>query len=456
MTKSYQDPVKQKAREKLREFIKSNLLSIKRPEDVKVVCFPGAEQDGQEALEVKEVYDPLGIPRQNITGLEYLSQNAARLRRANLGIEVVESDALNYFLKNQRKFDVISLDYTGQQTLREATTLECIASREFLDKRGILLTNFIGKREGDQMQEILARRLHSRLMDENNYLKEFGAKKSQIIYEEDINGFKSANTLDQLRNAITVETAMIFMGGLINFPVGLHMFSRDPKKDTVLNSLNENGGLVNEGIYDIDNLFDKEIAEEQRRIELEKAYYSYRVQEMFPILSPIVGRVGATSIINILQATVARPYLVSFMERYKYTGNNGSPMLMDLFSFKPFPYKTIDKLRSLIVYNPSDSSVVINPLGVSHDKFKKQLLSAIKEYLPYGHIAFDGRVDLGSSYVPQKRKERITKEQAIDLLRSGVDPVDIVECYGGFSKMQLAAYKARYVTVGKFGKAPDQ
>ncbi|MEA3514900.1 MAG: hypothetical protein U9R34_05455, partial [Nanoarchaeota archaeon] len=83
MVKSYNDPVKQKARDKLREFIANNLKPDYK--NAKVLCFPGAEHKGEEALEIKEVYDVLGIPRKNIVGLEYDEENAERLRKADLG-----------------------------------------------------------------------------------------------------------------------------------------------------------------------------------------------------------------------------------------------------------------------------------------------------------------------------------------------------------------------------------
>ncbi len=70
MSKTYNDPAKQLSRQKLRDFIQKTVLSKKRAKDVRVVCFPGAEVEGEEGLEIKEIYDPLGIPRKNITGLE--------------------------------------------------------------------------------------------------------------------------------------------------------------------------------------------------------------------------------------------------------------------------------------------------------------------------------------------------------------------------------------------------
>ena len=63
MVRSYNDPVKSLAREKQKQFIQRNLLPYKKPKNLRVLCFPGAEVDGEEAIEVKEIYDQLGIPR---------------------------------------------------------------------------------------------------------------------------------------------------------------------------------------------------------------------------------------------------------------------------------------------------------------------------------------------------------------------------------------------------------
>lgn len=158
MVDSYNDPVKQAAREKLLQFASKN-LDYKRSRDIKVVCFPGAEKDGEEALEVKEVYAKMGIPPGNITGLEKDPLIAQRLRNANLGINVIENYDWDFFSRTNTKFDIISLDYLGQQTQKQLETLEIIARRGILNHGGILCTNYSAKREGKPQKESLTYRL---------------------------------------------------------------------------------------------------------------------------------------------------------------------------------------------------------------------------------------------------------------------------------------------------------
>jgi hypothetical protein len=62
------------------------------------------------------------------------------------------------------------------------------------------------------------------------------------------------------------------------------------------------------------------------------------------------------------------------------------------------------------------------------------------------------RTHLGSSYDPSKRRRRISRKNALDLLKSGVPAAEIVEAYGGFTLRQLAAMKA-HITMGTYDKA---
>src|SRR3989344_2928766 len=157
MDKTYNDPVKQKAREKLRDFIARNLSFIK-PKDIHVLCFPGAEKEGEEAIEVKEVYDPLGIPRKNIVGLETDKIKFERLQRADLGIELVKASDTRFLERagaEGRRFDVISLDYTSFLTDERMYALDLIDGDELLGNFGIIATNYMGRREHKDAQSLL-------------------------------------------------------------------------------------------------------------------------------------------------------------------------------------------------------------------------------------------------------------------------------------------------------------
>src|SRR5204862_348573 len=97
------------------------------------------------------VYDPLGIPRKNIIGLEYDREKAERLTKAGLGISVVCSSDLDFFKKINQTFTIISLDYTGQKTWRERDVERYIAGRGLLENTGIFMANHSVRRESEKM-----------------------------------------------------------------------------------------------------------------------------------------------------------------------------------------------------------------------------------------------------------------------------------------------------------------
>jgi hypothetical protein len=117
------DEVKAKSRVMLREFITSE-LAYKRPKDIKVLCFPGID-----ACEIFEVYDPLGIPRKNIVGLEYIPEVAGELEAKQLGIQVIPKSLEEYVLsKHKLDFDVVSLDFLGPITQSQLNAMTTISN----------------------------------------------------------------------------------------------------------------------------------------------------------------------------------------------------------------------------------------------------------------------------------------------------------------------------------------
>ena len=126
LSKRYEsDWAKSKARTLLREMIKKHSLDYKKAQNLKVLCFPGID-----AAEIFEVYDPLGIRRENIVGVEMVPKIADRLEELNLGIKVVPS-TLEDYVNSQPDidFDVISLDYTGPITSDQLEVLTDIRNK---------------------------------------------------------------------------------------------------------------------------------------------------------------------------------------------------------------------------------------------------------------------------------------------------------------------------------------
>lgn len=153
--KSYNDPAKQQARMKLKDFIEKHLLTHKKPQELRVLCFPGAEQDGEEALEVKEIYDTLGIPRKNITGLEMDPTRAQRLHDSDLGIDIVQENDLEFLLelKDRTQWDIVCLDYTSYLHAEHSLVFAYLVKDQRLAARNVICTNFLGQRENRGAQD---------------------------------------------------------------------------------------------------------------------------------------------------------------------------------------------------------------------------------------------------------------------------------------------------------------
>src|SRR3989338_8232025 len=101
--------------------IESTLLKFRKTSELKVLCFPGID-----TAEVKQVYDLLGIPRYNITGVERESHVADQIEQNCPGINIVRGTLEEYVANLQRHdYDIISLDYIGACRLQQ---LDCLGT----------------------------------------------------------------------------------------------------------------------------------------------------------------------------------------------------------------------------------------------------------------------------------------------------------------------------------------
>ena len=464
MVQTYNDPVKQAAREKLSVFIRKKILPFRNPTGINVVCFPGAEIPGEEALEVKKVYDSLGIPRENIVGLEEDPVLAKRLEEANLGICVVNDLDINYFRNTQEKFDIISLDYTGQQTDDRLKALEVIIGRSLLNNYSILCTNYMAKRESKDMQKLLFHKFSRYGLDQNGTLISREKEDGRI---SELEGILQGGSLDlkSVKNAITYEIIRILKLGKRNIE-DLEILRRMPYTEQIIQDVKEQLTslrkteqfarekriLIEAGIFTSDE-FDKLHTDppintnniQNNLINGLSCYVAecFAQNEKFEIPSET-----ADSIAFLLASQENKPYFPVNMERYSYNSNKNALMFTDML-FLDQMKKEFDKLNDVVYAETSPFRIKLNPMHKSLRKLFRSLLNIQNAFAKAEAASVPERVYLGSSWKPPKRKEKISKEAAIDLLRAGCSPTEISECYSGFTKMQLAAFKAHYVTMGK-------
>jgi len=174
---TYDFESKRKVRENFSKFIKRYLGH--KIKDLKVACLPG-----EEALEIFEVYDPLGIPRENIWGIERGEKEYNRLQSKNLGIHLFPGDDVDFLMQTEHKFDVINLDYQGMFGTPAFRSLKAIARRQILQDKGILGTTFFANREKEKTQ----------------LSYQVGASVSKGIYEQWEEYLENADSVHSLEN----------------------------------------------------------------------------------------------------------------------------------------------------------------------------------------------------------------------------------------------------------------
>ncbi len=438
MVDTYNDPIKQKSRERQRDFI-ARSLSFKRPQDIRVVCFPGAEVKGEEGLEIREVYDPLGIPRKNITGLELDVDKAQMLLDSNLGIQVVNAIDLDFFTSQRGKFDVISLDYTGYRDPNKWRALHQIAGNQALYQNGVLVTNYSAKREhkGIQAQMIALQTDSLESLSDN----ERERKLRELVQEFQERGIVD---LKSIRDNLTYRTLMIMRMGTSALHE-IEILKRYPGWEYIQSELKkiEDGRKMTEfDQFFISGLNETGIEKITMTHPLSRMYRESHMKGLETHITrgnPGITRGFAAFLVNYLVDTEMQAMFPLRIERLSYTSNKNTLMEMDLISFQSAE-RVFRGMLGKVMYDPITGKVDIDR------KVMKKIIDIWRDSVDKKEIIVPEREYIGSSWTPPKRKERINRDEAVELLRTGFSPKEIAENYRGFTKMQLAALKAHHVT----------
>lgn len=433
---------KQESRQRLVNFVIRNYPHKER-RGLKVACLPGAQ-----AQDVYRITDVLGVPRENVWGLERDREVYKALESKNLGINLFQGTDKEFFKDTDKKFDVVSLDYFGQIKRDEIDSLGYLFGREILKPRGVLHTNFYGSREHGKVKEIYQTgsafkaslaKLRDKPLEEINEIIEQG-RLGNIIergVEEYMVGIKG------LREGLT--RAIMTVAGVGKF----NLKTEDMDK------------ILHYDFEDVKKLTDSGIS-------LHLAYY--------------------------LTYKENKSYFCDCVERYKYISDDGSPMLTDIFLFNqhrewfddkkyPITLDSSDSERPVVKINDSPiiaTDEMMDSLLFSRGKRRKSgLINEIftpleRRILAQANNVYDysGRLRetdiirdrqfLGSSRKIEKElteapkynlpkettKGSLTRERAIELLRDGKSPEWIAKTYGG-NVNQFRAYKA-WITMGKY------
>ena len=457
--KTYKDPVKALAREKVKEFISRAYPDPKRRRKLNVLCFPGAEVEGEEALEVRHIYDQLAIPRANITGLEYNTKKAKRLRQASLGIEVVCQDDISFLQQTNRTFDIISLDYTTYFGDRQRYAIDLISAGALLGPRGVLVTNYYGAREGDFEKQslVLNEKLARAGLSIADVFKMGFDKAYELADQQQVELKDSRSRAIQTYIFESLSAGKVTLDSLIlrKFYEPDYIEAEEKVITEAVESSKREGRVLPIGRNAI------EIA---ARIGTTNYYNRKQVEQ---IAAKVITNMGFSApIASLFVMDLMRSYVTEDHESYSYVSNTSSPMLMDIWLANNFTHhfpKNIFRIIPAKVTRNSDGVTykVREPMqivffeGYNQREEKEQIEKIERAFnqvmLPRifssekkGVIE---RQHLGSSCKQSEQKGRenllpITREQAIELLRSGMSTQDICAQYSGLTRRELGALKA--------------
>ncbi len=434
------DPVKSKARGLLRDMIAKH-LSFKRPEEIRVLCLPGID-----AAEVYEVYDPLGIPRGNIVGIERDSGIAAKIREKGSGIQLVQGSVEDYLAAQKSiEFDVVSLDYTGPLTEKNLEAVEAIGKKT--RKRFFILHHAnLAKREKDTSTYLFSAAISDKMI--KAFTEGLDCKEERKFMNPALEAYAD------LRKKLDATG-------------DLHQ----PRSDGYTSAL---CGLL---FYDDRNKTNRFLAGEEEWHRLSQQAISeaksrgidISTEDLFCDKVPVwiqLNLIGRTAQVwkrrceeadikhaNVVQVLASAISARTFgmwdndFVRYSYISDSGAPMLGDILCADR-DWKFFSAAKDLAYVIGWPASFCIKDRGMMRNKlrdFGKQL-----ERLPKPPILnMKPRIFLGSSAKPV-----LTKDRAITEFKAGASVEEILSKYRYTDGKPLAQWKA-HVTMGTYDQIPE-
>ncbi|MBI2574372.1 hypothetical protein HYV82_00635 [Candidatus Woesearchaeota archaeon] len=464
MTKqNYNNPKKAEVREKFRRFIKRHLQG--NPSNWRVLCFPWG--DGKRSYEIEQVYDPLGIPRSNIVGLERDAEKYERLKALNLGIKLVKLSDREFFSSASEQFDVVSLDYDGTFNPDRIRALELLAGRQLLWNPSVLGVTVSVKRENAETQK----HVYSGFLGGT----QIGRLAMRAFANREIASSVRLPDLDAMLDQI--PPSLHGMDEYLKYSDDFHGINtgrgtRDFAITNIIESIMASGRMAT--AYSPISRKIPSFAEYLRQVEEERRSMAGVMPEKFLSSEPTHSAVlhmttrayvadyllrntlfnktasGNFEIARIIIGSINDPYMAKAKERYSYVGTGRTPMYADFFMLRQYPeigrrYKYLaGKLFSPI----NIREFYLNTFGAipiarrDRREIDRLLLSDSGKLSPPKDPE---RIHLGSSYRP-----RLTGAGYYELsVGKGMSDDEIMGCRRTTPR-QLAAFKA-HVTMGTYG-----
>ncbi len=442
MKLDYGCEVKQQARARLKIFIERFYSKRSRRKQLKVLTLLGPEPH-----ELAQIWDPLGILRENITVVEKEPKIHAMIDAQKLGVRLLPSITIHeHCSKTDDTYDVINIDETSNFGLLQRHCIKAISYRHVLAPKGILATWYLGQRESGYTSQWF--RARNTLAEKQMTIED----RSRIPLDEICANDRWTSEREKF---ISKELAGMMIDGLMNF--GEHPFLNISEFKRYHESR-------------IKPIAEASLHQDPRGLTLEEAMTGCRVAPSvildsvrnylrLLILSPQIPENSRTHAIEILSYTRTGSYAIDARERYSYISDTGAVMLLDFARYHALVLQGFSIGTHPLTNEPQ---ITADPKMLATQLQQYNLLERARTI---GSTCPDERVHLGSSRkytsATQNRPQHdqtidtLTKDSAISLLKGGVTAREILDAYPGqFTRQQLAAYKA-HITMGTYAKISE-
>jgi len=442
------DFAKAKSRDIVREMIgglpKAQYFSHK----MKVLFLPGID-----AAEVFQVFDPLGIPRENIVGVERERDVFHELQRKNLGIQIVHSTLEDYIASRKSfDFDFLSFDFVGPTTTSQRESLCELLGKSKGSDIVVHIANQI-RRDGPISRpnyltgDVLSKndKLSTMLdLDDNKFIDNVVSFVTESHDDYKGNGFdlkRRGDSFSQLLlEAATLEQdPYTYYKELYRFATGKNI--DDLAKLTKIDYKNHTGSEITDKELYTNYIFGAIIQ------KLSVNGFSRFLRTNFPEMNDdAVSTVAMSIAVNF---STKRNYIPLSLKRYSYISESGCPMIGDIVHYK-HPDQVYDsgKMFARQIGFPNRLQVLNRSRAL---QFLQQQFDAINDLGTKKTVDFSNlpeRVFLGNSARPV-----LTKQRAIDEFRAGASVDDIKTKYRGVNGKPLSQWKAHF-TMGRYGEKP--
>lgn len=389
---TYDYSAKNEVRERFKNFISEAYPSESQRKDLSVLTLMG-----HETTELEQVWEPLGIPRENITSVENNRDAYRSLAQQNPGINLVYSSIENFLAETDDVYDIVNLDYNGTYNFSKVQLLKDIGYTRFLGDEGILSTWYSGARESKIQREKIERQWDldkeghlERIKNNYEKFKNHISKKQEmdlLLYIEDQE--KKIERRSPKDEVISTYICDVLDAGITNFqasPVVDKLNIWGEYLDYIGNlksfkSRNENflraiecgarslkqakmnfgySGHTEEAFNSFKRIRNEEnVSKEQEREDIKKLYESFHSESRIFLHEKIShkikkelesSRIGHYEknfhniISHFLLSRENESYWIENAERFKYHSNNRVPMYADFFKAGTPDYSPISDI----------------------------------------------------------------------------------------------------------------